>query len=298
MIPTSSTNYVRSVGIPCVALDDVLEITDCIIVNEQRSNIKDLKKLERDTRSFELIYTYYVDQYVAEIYHPELARFKDIHKGKRCFIIGNGPSMRIEDLNTLREHNEICFGFNKIYRIFNQTKWRPNYFCMTDLRVMLESRNELIKNDYGIDAENCFWMDGLYGFLPYGNYIHMITEPFAPNLPRRSPDITKGVYNGCTVVYEFGINIAIYMGFTEIYLVGVDCSWTGKLTDECNHFIKDNFYESEKSKWEGINPPTTDVMLAYEEAEMYSRKSGFRIYNATRGGKLEVFERVNFDELF
>ena len=39
------------------------------------------------------------------------------------------------------------------------------------------------------------------------------------------------------------------------------------------------------------------VTQAYMDVERLSKKLGTcRVYNATRGGKLEVFERVNFDE--
>lgn len=69
-----------------------------------------------------------------------------------------------------------------------------------------------------------------------------------------------------------------------------------------NHFFED--YISDKSLINKINRQTdldlerARMMKAYEKAEEYSRKHGFRIYNATRGGNLEVFERVCFDSLF
>ena len=47
----------------------------------------------------------------------KLARLKNIHTGKRCFIIGNGPSLTSSDLDKLRDNNEICFGFNRIFYI-------------------------------------------------------------------------------------------------------------------------------------------------------------------------------------
>lgn len=52
-----------------------------------------------------------------------LKKLKNIHLGKRCFIIGNGPSLKAEDLSKLYKNNEITFAFNRIYHIFDQTKW-------------------------------------------------------------------------------------------------------------------------------------------------------------------------------
>src|SRR5574341_209049 len=45
-----------------------------------------------------------------------LAALRDSHKGKRAFIIGNGPSLRQTDLSKLR--NEFTFGMNRIYLLF------------------------------------------------------------------------------------------------------------------------------------------------------------------------------------
>ena len=40
------------------------------------------------------------------------------------------------------------------------------------------------------------------------------------------------------------------------------------------------------------------ITRAYEAAESYGKESGkFKIYNATRGGALEVFERVDLDKV-
>ena len=59
-----------------------------------------------------------------------LKELKDKYKGKRCFIIGNGPSLTKADLEMLQ--NEITFATNKIYQIFPQTNWRPTYYGMLD----------------------------------------------------------------------------------------------------------------------------------------------------------------------
>ena len=93
------------------------------------------------------------------------------------------------------------------------------------------------------------------------------------------------------------------MGFKEIYLIGVDHSFAryinekGEIVEDKN--LKDYFCEEYNKDKEKLDIPTTVVStLAYQKAEEYSRQHGFRIYNATRGGKLEVFERVDFDKLF
>ena len=60
----------------------------------------------------------------------KLKSMKDQHRGQRCFVIGNGPSLRISDLQVLHELGEICFGFNKIYLAFSETDFRPTYYVV------------------------------------------------------------------------------------------------------------------------------------------------------------------------
>ena len=57
-----------------------------------------------------------------------IAALKDKYKGKRCFICGNGPSLKAEDLNILSQRGEYTFGMNRIFKIFPQTEWRPSFY--------------------------------------------------------------------------------------------------------------------------------------------------------------------------
>ena len=78
----------------------------------------------------------------------------------------------------------------------------------------------------------------------------------------------------------------------------MDTSFTEDLTDDRTHFIDNYFTKDELERYKKNKPHPKEITKAYEIAEQYSREHGFRIYNATRGGALEVFERVNFDDLF
>src|SRR5690242_15309754 len=56
------------------------------------------------------------------------------YAGKRCFVVGNGPSLKKTDFSLLE--NEITFATNRIYLAFDQLKWRPSYYvCSNDLIV-------------------------------------------------------------------------------------------------------------------------------------------------------------------
>lgn len=95
-----------------------------------------------------------------------LAKYKDIHKGKRCFLIGSGPSLKTEDLDLLYENGEITFASNKIFKLYNQTDWRPNYYCVTDYKVIKQYYDEILDiNDSEIfiaeigDSSECCHLD-------------------------------------------------------------------------------------------------------------------------------------------
>lgn len=214
--------------------------------------------------------------------HERLREFKDKYAGKRCFIIGNGPSLRMEDLNKLQENGEICFGLNVIHKAYGNTKWRPTFVCMNDPLVIAQNYEAVRENNscplFVSDIKLFYYWD-----TQENEYLlHDMLEKVS-----FSDDITVGCSSGATVSYT-AMQIGAYMGFQEIYLLGMDCSNWGQ------HFNSD--YRMEKEAFRG--PDEMKIFKAYQMAETYSRIHGFRILNATRGGCLEVFERVNFDSLF
>lgn len=58
-------------------------------------------------------WTLYVDEYKNE----KIACMKDTHKGERCFIVATGPSLRIEDLEKLRENKEFSISMLSLIHI-------------------------------------------------------------------------------------------------------------------------------------------------------------------------------------
>lgn len=225
-----------------------------------------------------------------KFYHNELEKFRNIHKGERCFIIGAGPSLKMEDLDKLAKNNEICFGSNKIFLAYEQTGWRPDYYMVCDFNVF-RSCYDIIKNL----KESIMFVDDFYNMtgLEKLSDSYLFHSLHQKNEFKFSKDITKYVCSGLTVTYNM-IQVAAYMGFKEIYLLGIDFSFNGLSESKGNHFC-DKYVENTKMKGRFYED---ESLLAYKEAERCSHKNNFRIYNATRGGKLEVFERKSFDDLF
>lgn len=226
-------------------------------------------------------------------YNPELEKFRDIHKGKRCFIVATGPSLRIDDLDILYHNGGICISVNGIFRAFAQTKWRPDYYVISDLKAGHTWKNEIL----AFHTQAKFIADHVYCFNDkhYDNIYswHLIRETNDHGVPAFSDDFARGAHWGHTVIYDGAMQLAVYMGFKEIYLLGTDC--TVYSDGRVPHFGDDiSEYESglQARLWQ------KKITCAYHVAKQYADSHGIKIYNATRGGELEVFPRVDFDSLF
>lgn len=231
---------------------------------------------------------------IASYMNPDIAQFKNIHSGKRCFIVATGPSLTMRDLDTLYQNGEFSIGMNRIYLAFGQTEWRPDYYMVSD-QLCIQEDEEVIKSlpipyKFVSDMYPDFWKtengEGLYRFHCCGAYV-------ADEVPPFSDDLVYGVYSRATVTYEC-LQLAVYLGFHEIYLIGVDFSSTADYKDKSNHFTPTYYKENSRT----FSFMAKESLEAYEAAREYADTHGIKIYNATRGGKLEVFERVDFDTLF
>lgn len=258
----------------------ILNKADVVLVMEDSIGEKSTKILEGRSNVL------WINNEIKEIFQKRyngLKKFKNIHLSDRCFLIGNGPSLRISDLEVLREKGIYTIGCNRIFEIYSETKWRPNCYVAADGAVPNERMSEI--NQQSIPT----FMKHFVGFDKEEFYLYRYQEyDYDDECPRFSDDITKCIYRSATIMFDM-IQIAVYMGFKEIYLLGVDCNYT--LGGMNNYFFK-----SERPDTLMHRP--NNMILAYKSAKKYADSHGIKIYNATRGGKLEVFERVDFDSIF
>lgn len=226
-----------------------------------------------------------------------LKSLQNKYAGKRCFIIGNGPSLNVCDLDKLK--TEYTFGTHRIYNIFKQTDWRPTFYCAQDQKLIRNSHkeiNNLIKSKKFI----AFVHEDIKNITKNAKYIKIVPDEFYPSLPNFSTDITKQIYEGYTVSYMC-LQLAVYMGFNEIYLLGIDHNYTitqnpdGSINN--NTSVKSNYFcPDSECRIENI-PHLFNSTLAYQAAKEYAEKNDIKIINLTRGGNLEVFERADFDSI-
>lgn len=227
----------------------------------------------------------------------KLIELKDSHKGERCFIVGTGPSLKIEDLKKLR--GEITFAPNRIFELFDKTDWRPTFYMCQDHMII----NKFCDEIKSIDSKISFLpVDHINQFSGDKYRFFVLKEKqYYPGMAPFSDDIHKYIGQGYTVTYG-AIQMAMYMGFSQIYLLGIDHNYN-VIRDAKGRPVKQS--DSKANYSQGISefmptqnlPRIEESTIAYDTAEKVSRRKGVRIYNATRGGKLEAFERVNFDNI-
>lgn len=233
----------------------------------------------------------------------EIAKYKDLHKGERCFIIGNGPSLRASDLEVLHQNGVVTFASNRVYHMFGDTAWRPTYYASEDITILKSIQEEVsqIPCAARFIPANLKWYENVdianatYFYMDYkGEY----TDTYGLSL-----NAAKAVRCRGTVTISC-IQLAIYMGFKEIYLLGVDHNYS-RFTDANGNIVEDPTVQDYFSAAYDSDFKTQiardlgSTTQAFIDIERLSReRNGFRVYNATRGGKLEVFQRVDFDTIY
>ena len=228
--------------------------------------------------------------------------FKNRHKGQRCFILGNGPSLNKVDLRLLK--NEITFGVNSIFLNFGKLGFPVSYYAVEDTHVIRERAKNI-----GM-LEKCVRFIPHYAarqipWSPMNTYLNLVCDYTRyRGFPYFSTDMARRAWVGGTVTY-ICMQLAWYMGFDEVYLLGFDHSYVIPKSaevagnniksneDDPNHFHPDYFGKG--FHWH--IPLTERMELCYRKTEYAFAVNGRKVFNATPGGKLEVFERRKYEDL-
>lgn len=240
-------------------------------------------------------------------YQDEIQALRDLHKGQRCFVLGNGPSLNKCDLTLLKD--EFSFAVNGIFYKTQEMGYKPNFYMVEDNHVITDNIEKInaFNCDYKffpahyrnevVPDENTIFIPSDFGFYRKGHPSYCV--------PRFSTDISKVIYTGQSVTM-MQLQLAYHLGFTEVYLIGMDFNYDLPAStvvdgvnytsqeDDPNHFHPDYFGKGKK--WH--DPKLDRVLKNYEECKKSFEADGRVIYNATVGGKLELFDRVDYQKLF
>ncbi len=223
-----------------------------------------------------------------------MAEYHNLHPGERCFIIGNGPSLKQTDLSKLKD--EFTFGMNRIYLLFPELGFSTTYFVSINDLVIEQCIEEIaalpIPRFIAWHANRHFQRfpeDMVFLYTTYTG-------------PRFAYDLTRRIWEGATVT-NVALQLAYYMGFEQVILIGVDHNFASKGEanqtvvsngDDPNHF--DARYFGKGFRWQLPDLETSEI--GYAKARKAYEKAGRQVLDATVGGKLTIFPKIDFDSLF
>lgn len=227
-------------------------------------------------------YLYYFARNSNKYHFREIEKYKNIHYGKRCFIVATAPSLDLKQLDMIK--NEYSIGVNSLVTIFERTEWRPTYYGVQDKGV--EKVKHLIQK-YRKDFDELFiGISPAIKMVPHFdcpevNYLfHLLdhSKHGTNHILRTTNRADKYIYDGFSITFSM-IEIAMYMGFKEIILLGVDCDYRG----EAKHI--DEYTDASVPDEAGIN-----MYNAFCQMREYAEQKGITIINASTGFKLKAFD--------
>lgn len=245
---------------------------------------------------------------------------KDLHKGKRCFILGSGPSIKKQNLGHLKD--EIVFALNNFYvheefsNIISNTNVEKYYMTAPihppqteeewkDWFIDIEKNVPVnVKTLFGLNGNkiNIKYILDKYGlFKQHIKFWYYEGKQFKNEKKLNGMDITSAIYSGESVsVYT--LILAIYMGFSEIYLLGMDHDYFLYDDESEMRMYKTSIHQN--NEFERTFGDTFYIKEFLRQYNIFSKYHAFgvnsssKIYNASAGGILKVFPKVNFENLF
>lgn len=212
--------------------------------------------------------------------------------GQRCFVVATGPSLRSEDLDRIR--GEHSFSMNSCLLAWEKTRWRPDFYLIQD-RYVYERLAPLLAGEAGAQLPEVWVSSQIaaacpvpwrFETFPLHELDHKMFHLRGWGSFRFSEDCYSCIYDGYSVTFS-ALQMACYMGFREIYLLGCDCNYNQAQT----HFIPYG-YRDPKAAVMG------DKMLAGHAAfRRFAEAQGVRVFNCTRGGMLDVYPRVPLETI-
>ncbi|WP_391120344.1 hypothetical protein [Psychrobacillus sp. L3] len=240
-------------------------------------------------------------------------------KSKRCFVIGNAPSLGELDLDKIINDDKIMV--NNFYKNPSLINLNPTYWMLADplfwkkdqlfLDPILDilngklSNTKLFISDEAlgtvkrdiIDEENIYY----YHMDNCNSDISSVSEI----------DFTNIVPLFAQNVISTSLMLALFLKYEEIVLIGCDHTWWNYSKEEIEngvippHYYTKNDLDKKTSKnifkdygYEGIRKTIERQKQEYYQLKLIAQSKDIKILNATPGGYLEIFDRIIFEDLF
>jgi hypothetical protein len=255
--------------------------------------------------------------YISSGESQKIQALKNIHAGKRCFILGNGPSLNTQHLPNLG--NEITFVSNWFVNAEQYSAISPKYYCVSshemfggwnkpdpklnpDFYAAMQAKDRAATKFFSFAFRDYINDAGLFpneavNYVLFEKPKRVIDEAGEVNL-----DLTKHLDDGYTVIQTLCIPLAVHFGCTEIYLIGCDCNYGIQKPDDPKQYCYDSkLHKTSTSKFESLQRIWADngpVFKSYEILRDTLAARGVKLINATNGGRLNVLPKVEYDSLF
>jgi hypothetical protein len=239
------------------------------------------------------------------------------HRGERCFVLATGPSIREQDLRPLQ--NEWCIAVSEFYKHQHYQLIKPEYYAFAPTTVplteqLVAKRLQRLQDVKRVSRDEIFFF-ALHdkSWAETSNLVEDRNRIYYLRFSHHVGDPPARIELASSLPFPFGASVlgiwvAIYLGFSEIYLVGCDHDgmwrWDG-VTPFTHANYPHHFYDGPPvTGYEG--PLDVDVMLksflvvkeAYRACNRLALERGTRIYNANPRNYLNVFPRVTLATLF
>jgi len=233
---------------------------------------------------------------------------KACHKGKRAFLVANGPSIKKQDLKLLKD--EITFFVNRSFLHEDYAYVQPTYHIFVDSKLssgeweitMLDKVLEKNPNVTFLLNHKWYFLEKFQTYIEdprfkiYWVNASLFTTPFHK---KREIDLTTITYG--SAVTGVAYMSSIYMGIEDFYFLGQDGNGLCyELTDGDSHFYGTNPENHLKTSRDIYR----DLYMMHLSLKHwcyfsdYCRDIGFNVYNCTEGGIFDMFERKRYQDLF
>jgi hypothetical protein len=231
---------------------------------------------------------------------------------RRCFVIGNGPSLKTQNLRPLA--NETVIVANSFFQHPDQRLIAPKYHCVGDIEFVADRPNSvawLRELEAATPASSLFFSPvarstfAKHGLFQGRDVYHIAHVRMANSASSVSIDITRPLNVGHSTGTGFAIPLALCLGFREVYLIGFDANWFADVNKGAVHFYDTNkhFPHFDHTATDGYDMESHlyTTHLEFRSHRLLRDKAslmGCKILNATNGGWLDMYPRVEYESLF
>lgn len=213
------------------------------------------------------------------------------HKGERVFVIGTGPSLNKTDFSLIQD--EILFGVNTLYRGYEKFNISSQYYACSDGKVWGAHDEKLLQ----LDTTLFLTGNAAVSYQGNINYYQALQRQDPLLLPflgyvwhgNFSTDLTRGTYNGDTIIIDICLQACLYMGFEKVYLLGCDCDYSG--------LHRFDGLQTENVHGGGVSNQWGKSFVSYAICKQTYEANSKEIINCTPDGKLEIFRREELKDV-